>query len=215
MYSPREYIEKVRDREIEDPVLNFQLANNFHVLKVLKNYLKGDTESEEFAALMQWNNIYYSRKPNAMNDSIIRLGLVQWQMRPFKNIDEFFEQVEFFIDVLADYKADFVVFPEFFNTPLLALYNHLPEHEAMRELAKHTETIKDKLSEYAIAYNVNIIAGSMPLEEDGSLYNSSYLLHRNGKVSDFRKIHITPNEKKYYGMVGGDKIGRASCRERV
>ena len=206
MYSPREYIEKVRDREIEDPVLNFQLANNFHVLKVLKNYLKGDTESEEFAALMQWNNIYYSRKPNAMNDSIIRLGLVQWQMRPFKNIDEFFEQVEFFIDVLADYKADFVVFPEFFNTPLLAPYNHLPEHEAMRELAKHTETIKDKLSEYAIAYNVNIIAGSMPLEEDGSLYNSSYLLHRNGKVSDFRKIHITPNEKKYYGMVGGDKV---------
>src|SRR5690606_20412101 len=76
----------------------------------------------------------------------------------------------------------------------------------MRELAKHTETIKDKLSEYAIAYNVNIIAGSMPLEEDGSLYNSSYLLHRNGKVSDFRKIHITPNEKKYYGMVGGDKV---------
>jgi hypothetical protein len=30
-----------------------------------------------------------------MQDSIIRLGLVQWQMRHFKDIDAFYEQVEF------------------------------------------------------------------------------------------------------------------------
>lgn len=204
--SPREYIDKVRSKEIHDPVLNFQLANNFHVIRVLKNYLKGDTQSEEYAALLQWNNIYYSRRKNTMTDSIIRLGLVQWQMRPFKSIDEFFEQALFFIDVLSDYKSDFVVFPEFFNTPLLAEYNHLPEHEAMRALAEKTETIKSKLSEYAIAYNVNIISGSMPYVEEGALYNISYVLHRNGKVSEYRKIHITPNEKRYYGITGGDKI---------
>src|SRR5690606_2995849 len=137
----------VRAKEIHDPVLNFQLANNFHVVRVLKNYLKGDTQSEEYAALLQWNNIYYSKRKNAMTDSIIRLGLVQWQMRPFKDIETFFEQALFFIDVLADYKSDFVVFPEFFNTPLLAEFNHLPEHEAMRALADKTEAIKTKLSE--------------------------------------------------------------------
>src|SRR5690606_22040938 len=87
--SPREYISKVRSKEIHDPVLNFQLANNFHVIKVLKNYLEGDQESEEYAALLQWNNIYYSKKRNAMTDSIIRLGLVQWQMRHFKDLDSF------------------------------------------------------------------------------------------------------------------------------
>lgn len=204
--SPREYIDKVRSKEIHDPVLNFQLANNFHVIRVLKNYLKGDTQSEEYAALLQWNNIYYSRRKNTMTDSIIRLGLVQWQMRPFKSVDEFFEQALFFIDVLSDYKSDFVVFPEFFNTPLLAEYDHLPEHEAMRALAEKTDTIKSKLSEYAIAYNVNIISGSMPYVENGALYNISYVLHRNGKVSEYRKIHITPNEKRYYGITGGDKI---------
>src|SRR5690606_19749631 len=58
----------------------------------------------------------------------------------------------------------------------------------------------------AIAYNVNIIAGSMPLVEDGQLYNISYLCHRNGKLSAYRKIHITPNESKYYGITGGDQI---------
>lgn len=204
--SPREYISKVRSKEIHDPVLNFQLANNFHVIKVLKNYLEGDQESEEYAALLQWNNIYYSKKRNAMTDSIIRLGLVQWQMRHFKDLDSFYEQVEFFIDALADYKSDFVVFPEFFNTPLLAPYNDLPEHEAMRKLAELTEPIKKKLSEYAISYNVNIIAGSMPTVEDGQIFNTSYLLHRNGKTDSYQKIHITPNEQKYYGFTGGEKI---------
>ncbi|HTO15496.1 MAG TPA: bifunctional GNAT family N-acetyltransferase/carbon-nitrogen hydrolase family protein [Edaphocola sp.] len=204
--GPREYISKVRRKEIDDPVLNFQLANNFHVIRVLKNYLKGDTESEEFAALLQWNNIYYSKKRNAMNDSIIRLGLVQWQMRHFKTVDAFFEQVEFFVDVLSDYKSDFVLFPEFFNTPLLAEFNHLTEHEAMRALAEKTEMIKKKISEYAISYNVNIISGTMPIIENGSLYNISYIHHRNGKINEFRKIHITPNEKKFYGIKGGDII---------
>lgn len=204
--SPREYISKVRSKEIHDPVLNFQLANNFHVIKVLKNYLEGDQESEEYAVLLQWNNIYYSKKRNAMTDSIIRLGLIQWQMRHFKDLDSFYEQVEFFIDALADYKSDFVVFPEFFNTPLLAPYNDLPEHEAMRKLAELTEPIKKKLSEYAISYNVNIIAGSMPTVEDGQIFNTSYLLHRNGKTDSYQKIHITPNEQKYYGFTGGKKI---------
>ena len=204
--TPRQYIQKVRAKEIHDPVLNFQLANDFHVIRILKHYLKGDVESEEYAALLEWNNIYYSKKKNSMNDSIIRLGLVQWQMRPFKDIDGFYEQVLFFIEVLADYKSDFVVFPEFFNSPLLAAYNHLPEHEAMRALAEKTEAIKTKLAEYAIAYNVNIIAGSMPVIEDGKLYNVSYVLHRDGKKSEYRKIHITPNENKYYGITGGDMI---------
>ena len=46
----------------------------------------------------------------------------------------------------------------------------------------------------------------MPYVEEGLLYNVSYVLHRNGKISEYRKIHITPNEKKYYGITGGDKI---------
>jgi predicted amidohydrolase len=204
--TPKQYIEKVKAKEIYDPVLSFQISNDFHVVKVLRNYLKGDVQSEEYAALLEWNNIYYSRKKNAMSDSIIRLGLVQWQMRPFATMEKFFEQVEFFVDTLSAYNADFAVFPEFFNSPLLAEFNHLSEYEAMRELAKKTEEIRIKISEYAIAYNVNIIAGSMPVVEDNKLYNISFLCHRDGKVSEYRKIHITPNEDKYYSITGGDKI---------
>ena len=203
---PREYIQQVRKKEIYDPVLSFQLANNFLPIKILKNYLPEDLHSEENAVLLQWNNIYYSKKPNTMQDSVIRLGLVQWQMRHFKDIDAFYEQVEFFVNVMADYKSDFIMFPELFNTPLLAPFNDLSERESMFKLAELTEEIKHKISEFAIGYNINIIAGSMPIVENDDLYNVSYLLHRDGKIDEHRKVHITPNEKKYYGMKGGNEI---------
>ncbi len=76
----------------------------------------------------------------------------------------------------------------------------------MVKLAEKTEEIVNKIAEYAVSYNVNIIAGSMPVFEDGNLYNISYLLHRDGKRDEYRKIHITPNERKHYGMIGGNQV---------
>ena len=93
--TPRQYINKVRKKEIYDPVLSFQLSNNFSPIKILKGYLKGDTESEEYAVLLQWNNIYYTQKKNTMQDSVIRIGLVQWQMRQFRDIEAFISRSSF------------------------------------------------------------------------------------------------------------------------
>ena len=78
--SAKEYIQKVKSREIHDPTLNFQLSNDFHVIKILKNYMPGDAESEDNAVLLQWNNIYYTdpKKRNYAAKSRVRLGLVQW-----------------------------------------------------------------------------------------------------------------------------------------
>ncbi|WP_316748885.1 GNAT family N-acetyltransferase [Pedobacter gandavensis] len=205
--TPRQYIDKVKAKEIFDPTLTFQLSNDFHVRKVLKNYLPGDHESKDYATLLEWNNIYYQGvDASARSAKTIRIGLVQWQMRLFPDIEGFYEQVEFFVDAVSGYQSDFIMFPEFFNAPLLQPYNDLPEMEAMRRLAEFTPEIVEKMQEYAVSYNVNIVSGSMPLVEDNKLYNVTYLCHRSGKTDEFRKIHITPNEQKYYGMVGGDKI---------
>lgn len=205
--TPRKYIDKVKAKELFDPTLTFQLSNDFHVRKILKNYLPGDVESKEYATLLEWNNIYYQDDDSPRSAKTIRLGLVQWQMRIFPSIDAFYEQVEFFVDAVSGYQSDFILFPEFFNTPLLHPYNHLPEMEAMRMLAEKTEEIVKRIQEYACSYNVNIISGTMPIVDNGKLYNATYLCHRNGLTEEYRKIHITPNEQKYYGMVGGDKIG--------
>lgn len=207
--SPKEYITKVKQREIYDPVLSFQLANDFHVKKVLKNYMPGDSESMDYATLLQWDNVYYeeSERKQFASKSYVRLGLIQWQMRPYRNLEELFTQVEYFVDSVSAYKSDFALFPELFNGPLLAEFNQLPEAEAMRSLAAYTARIREKFSELAIKYNVNIISGSLPSMEGGEhLKNVGYLCHRNGSIDQYEKIHITPDETKAWGIGGGESL---------
>lgn len=207
--SPKEYLKRVQNKEIHDPVLDFQLSNDFRPIRVLKNYLDGDKTSNDYAILLQWNNIYYeeiNEKNPQYTKSVVRLGLVQWQMRRFKNLDEFIHHVTFFIDSLSGYKADFALFPELFNAPLMEKYNHLSPPEAIRELAQYTRLLKEKFSELAIAYNINIITGSMPEIVNDTLYNVGYICHRNGRIDRYEKIHITPNEANVWGLQGGDSI---------
>ncbi len=206
--TPRQYIDAVKAREIHDPILNFQISNDFHVKKILKNYLPGDTKSKDYATLLEWNNIYYVEKEQLINAprTYIRIGLVQWQMRPFKDVNSLVEQMEYFIDAFGDYQSDFILFPELFNAPLMAEFNHLGEPEAIRGLAKYTQYLREKFTEFAIAYNVNIITGSMPEIRDEQLYNVSYLCRRDGSWDSYEKIHITPSEQSSWGMTGGNKV---------
>jgi predicted amidohydrolase/ribosomal protein S18 acetylase RimI-like enzyme len=206
--TPKNYIDKVKHKELHDPVLSFQLSNDFHVLRIIKNYLEGDEESKEFAVLLEWNNVYYDESPRLINleKSVIRLGLVQWQMRPLNNIQEFFEQAEFFIDVVSGYGSDFALFPELFIAPLMADYNHLSEAEAIRELARYSDPIRKRFQEFSISYNINIITGSMPYLENGNLYNVGFLCKRDGSSEMYSKIHVTPNEVQHWGMKGGSEF---------
>ncbi|WP_405379781.1 bifunctional GNAT family N-acetyltransferase/carbon-nitrogen hydrolase family protein [Maribacter sp. LLG6340-A2] len=206
--SPKEYIDKVRRKEIQDPVLNFQISNDFHPAKVMKGYLDGDKASQDFAILMEWDNIYYQKpsKKAATKKTVIRLGLIQWQMRPYKDLDELLEQAEYFIDAVSGYRSDFALFPEFFNAPLMAVNNHMSTPDAIRELAKHTQAIAQKFSEFSISYNINIITGSMPEVIDGRLYNVGYLCRRDGSMERYEKLHVTPDEAKVWGMQGGNQL---------
>ncbi len=206
--TPKEYIEKVRAKEIHDPVLNFQISNDFHPAKIITGYLEGDKESKEFAVLLEWDNIYYekpSKKP-AVTKKVIRIGLVQWQMRSYKNFEELMHQAEFFVDAVSGYRCDFALFPEFFNAPLMADNNHLSEPEAIRELAKYTTDIVARFSELAISYNINIITGSMPEMVNDKLYNAGYLCRRDGTSDRYEKLHVTPDETKVWGMQGGTEL---------
>jgi predicted amidohydrolase/GNAT superfamily N-acetyltransferase len=206
--SPKEYIEKVKRKEIEDPVFNFQISNDFYPSKVLKNYLEGDAASNDYAVLLKWDNIFYerrTRKPQTIK-RVVRLGLIQWQMRLYKNLEELMQQAEYFVEAVSRYRSDFALFPEFFNAPLMAENNHLSEPEAIRELAKHTATVVQKFSELAISYNINIISGSMPEIENDRLYNVGHLCRRDGTTERYEKLHVTPDEVLVWGMEGGSSM---------
>ena len=137
---------------------------------------------------------------------MVQLGLVQWQMRPYNTVEDLMKQAEYFVDALSGYRSDFALFPELFNVPLVAAYNHLSEPEAIRKLAEFTPNIVEAFSNLAVSYNINIITGSMPEMAENKLLNVGYLCRRNGTVERYEKLHITPNEKKVWGMQGGNTL---------
>ena len=206
--SPIEYIRKVREKEIHDPVLDFQLSNDFHPSRILKNYLEGDTASKEYAVLLEWNNVYYEKPfdtPSTVK-KVVRMGLVQWQMRGYSDLDDLMQQAEFFIDAVSGYRCDFALFPEFFNAPLMAAHNNLSESDAIRQLAGFTDEIVTRFNKLAVSYNINIIGGSMPLFENGVLLNVGHLHRRDGSTERYEKIHVTPDEAKVWGLRGGNRV---------
>jgi predicted amidohydrolase/GNAT superfamily N-acetyltransferase len=203
--KPKEYIEKVRMKEIHDPVLSFQLANDFHVVKLLRGYMPDDKQSLEYATLLEWDNIYHNEVRFDRQDTRnVRLGLVQWQMRSYRDRSELIEQMNFFLEVVSGYGSDFAVFPELFNAPLMAAYNDRNEAEAIRALAEHTIPLRDEMITAAVKYNLNIITGSMPLVDNGKLLNVGFLCRRDGTWERYEKIHITPNEQRAWGIAGGE-----------
>ncbi len=206
--TPLEYVNKVRSNEIYDPVLTFQLSNDFHIKKVMKNYIPEDRKSMSYGILMEWNNIYYEKRQKLFGGrkSYPRLGVVQWQMRPFQSFEEFIQQAEFFVDAVAGYQGDMILFPEMLNAPLLRNFNQENPAEAMRSLAEYTAPLREEFLRMALAYNINIVAGSVPEYRDKKLFNVSFLCRRDGTWDRQYKLHITPDEAQYWGLRGGDSL---------
>ncbi|MCW8948602.1 MAG: GNAT family N-acetyltransferase, partial [Sedimenticola sp.] len=172
--TPQVYIDKVKKKELYDPILTFQLSNDFEVKRVMTDYLPEDRKSGGYATLLQWHNLYYDATKTPLIGGVrtsARIGCVQWQMRTMESVEEIMQQVEYFVDALSDYQCDIALFPEFFNAPLMGVTAHQTSNDAIKALAEYTEEIRDAVSKLAVAYNINIIPGSMPFIEDGELYN--------------------------------------------
>ena len=207
--SPQKYIELVKKKEIFDPILTFQLSNDFEVKRVLKGYLPEDSESKGYATLLEWTNLYYDKQKSPLigaPKTSARIGCVQWQMRPLKSLTELIQQVEFFVDALSDYQCDLALFPELFNAPLMGLEAHQSSIDAIKALAEFSEEIIEAISKLAISYNINIIAGSIPVIENNELYNVAYFCRRDGTVEAQYKLHPTPHEKRAWIMQGGNNL---------
>ena len=211
--GPEEYVQKVLDGKLHDPVLRFQLANGFEPSGILKNYLPEDKESKAYAVRMVWRNPYVDadqpKKHRIPRDvESVRIATCQLQARAVSDFDEFMRQVEYFVDVAADYEADFIVFPELFTLMLLSFEEkELSPLEAIEALSRYTPKIRKALSDMALSFNINIIGGSHPTRmPDGDIHNIAYVCLRDGSIHTQEKIHPTPNEAYWWNIKGGDSI---------
>lgn len=203
-----EYINRVTDKVLYDPVLTAQLSNGFLLRRVLPNYLPNDKESCGYATLLEWVNFSFQSNPLNINSQnpYVRVSAIQYQMRPIKNFSEFEQHIEFFVDTSSDYRSDFVVFPEMLTMQLLSFLPQKNPSDAIRALSKFTPQYEALFTRLAIKYNINIIAGSHFIVENDNLFNISYLFRRDGTHEKQNKIHITPHEKKWWGVKSGNKI---------
>ncbi|MCA9026679.1 MAG: GNAT family N-acetyltransferase [Planctomycetaceae bacterium] len=208
-YSAREYVEAVSEKAIYDPVLTAQLANGFALQGLIPDYFPSDGDSRGFATFLEWRNLDYQpvkKRRYRHAADLIRICVVQYQMRTIGSFDQFAQQCEYFIDVASDYKGDFILFPELFTTQLLSCVEPTRPGLAARQMSEFTPQYLDLFAELAVKYNVNVIAGSHFVVEEGTLYNIAYLFGRDGSIGKQYKLHITPSEKKWWGVTPGNKV---------
>lgn len=213
--TPEAYIEMVEKRKIMDTVLYFQLRNGFKPLGVLENYLPSDKESLGYACHLLWENPEYeakkvsttSKSQNSVLDKV-RLSVVQYEQRRIDSFKEFEQIVEYYVDVVADYKSDFVLFPELFTAQLLSVENKkISPAESIKKLCDYTDDLKEIFRSFAIRFNINIIGGSHPTKaSNGDIFNTSLVFLRNGDVYEQHKIHPTPNERFWWNIKGGNDV---------
>ena len=201
--SPEEYVERVKNGEIRDLVLSFQLREGFQVRGVLRHYLR-DARSKNNASLVEWLNPDF--KPRKHGPRKVRVSCIQYQMRKVRSFEEFATQVSYFVDIAADYQSDFVLLPELFTVQLLSQTMTLSPQEGMKKLAGYAPKVRKHLSELALRFGVTIIGGSQPVASGKHLINSSPICLPDGRVIEQSKLHVTPNERKWWGISGGDSL---------
>jgi len=207
--SASEYVQRVIDKSLVDPVLTPQLSNGFVLKGLIPDYFPSDSESRGYATFLRWSNFDYvppNRRQLLRPSSTVRLAAVQYPMRRVSSFDEFGRQCEFFVDVASDYKADFLLFPELFTTQLLSAITADRPGLSARMLADFSTRYLELFRGLSIRYHINIVGGSQFELEGEKLFNTAFLFRRNGSVEKQRKLHITPDERRWWGVQPGDRL---------
>ncbi len=204
----REYIDKVMSKMLYDPVLTMQLSNGFVLKRLIPDYLNVDTDSKGFAAFLEWSNLDYV--PNIRQRFVpvapVRACVVQYQLRHIDTFQQFAKQCEYYLEIASDYKSDFILFPEIFTTQLLSMIQEKSPAAAMRRLSEFTPQYLELFTQLAVKYNVNVVGGSHFTVEEDDLFNIAYLFRRDGTLGKQYKLHVTPTERQWWGVKGGNRV---------
>lgn len=122
------------------------------------------------------------------------VGILSIQMKSvINNKNTNLEKVKNIIEQNLDKKPDLVVLPEFFSSGISHIsFKNYPEDENGGETVNF-------IKELAKKYNTNIVAGTVIEKSNDKLYNTTFVIDRNGNtVGKYRKIHL-------YNYMGGNE----------
>jgi predicted amidohydrolase/ribosomal protein S18 acetylase RimI-like enzyme len=207
--TAREYVEKVSARGLYDPVLTTQLANDFDLRGLIPDYFPSDTASRGYATHLEWTNLDYVPDPTQKwrRVSSVRLCAIQYRMRWIDTWEEFEEQCSYFMDAASHSKVDFALFPELLTSQLIGMEQARRPADSVRMLAALTPRYLDFFSRSAVKYNVNLVGGTQFTREGDRLLNVAYLFRRDGTIERQEKLHVFPDERRWWGVEPGSRLG--------
>lgn len=113
----------------------------------------------------------------------MKIGLCQ--MKVEENKSKNLLKAKEMINKASNLGADIIVLPEMFNCPYdNSYFEEYSEVEWESETLKFISNISKEIKKY-------IIAGSIPENDNGNIYNTSYVFNREGRIiAKHRKIHL-------------------------
>lgn len=140
-----------------------------------------------------------------MTQGVIRVAAAQVAMRPLPDFADFAAQVEASACIAADYGCQALLLPELFTLQLVAQRDKpLSGSAAVDCLSAHTRAYLDLLRGLATRWSLDIIGGShIARDADGVVRNTCHIALRDGSLHARAKLHPTPSERAFWGVVGG------------
>lgn len=133
----------------------------------------------------------------------VRIACCQLEMRAGA-WSELAARLNYFVASAADYRADFILFPELFTLALAGAGDKLSAQQALDLSTDHTVRLSETLSQLATRHKINVIGGShLTHGDDRQVRNVCFVALRDGSVHERAKIHATPDEAGFWCVGGG------------
>lgn len=137
---------------------------------------------------------------------------VQFELRAESSPEQFLAHVEDVVAEASGRGAEVVLLPELASTGLLGAIDAHPvtvetiSTDYWETLPTFTDAIVAHLVVLARRFEITIVGGSHNrLADDGTLRNTAYVVHPDGRVESQDKVHLTPQEHQL-GALGGDTL---------
>jgi predicted amidohydrolase/GNAT superfamily N-acetyltransferase len=211
--TPEQYIEAVQQGALKDMALSAHLKAGYKVLGVHFGYLT-DSDSLNYATLLELPNPRFNPAKRKIAASPIRRPVrkvrvcaAQYEMRSVDSWDGFASQVEFFALTANEYHCHFLLFPELITAQLFSTLDPQMETlESVQALAGMYEPYCELFTRLARENQLYIIGGSHPVRVGNELRNVAHLFTPAGNIYTQEKLHVTPGERRYWGMQPGESI---------
>jgi predicted amidohydrolase len=141
----------------------------------------------------------------------LTVATTQLDLRAEATVDGFVGHLDQLVRQAASRGAEVVVFPELASTGLLGAITHKVTTQTITAdywevLPRHLDPIVDGIVDMAQRHHVVVLGGShIRVDPDGTLRNTAYVGHPDGRLEAQDKIHLTPQEHAL-GASGGDDL---------